>query len=526
MRLKPLLTVLMLLSTMVPLAMFWAWPHSQVLENEFEEVEERHLLLARNLGAALERYHRDLVSTFDFVARELLDGRRFWATNLMSNLEIQHICLFDLPDGTLRSQAAPPGKLCPPKMPESRRPLFEAIARPGQIVLSEVTLGPNRENVIYMVKDNGTSMAVASFTTRYFFELGRHISFGIEGHSAIVDQAGNVLAHPTNRWVADRKNIAEISAVKRMLNGESGVERFYSPALKAEMIAGFTSVAGAGWGVMVPQPVVELHAKANAAEKSALAIMALGFVIAACLATALASWLAKPMEKLAASADEVGKGHWTTISGKGWLPKELAILQSAFVHMVERLKNSATRVNQLAYADTVTGLGNRSYFTQRAGRWLSSADNQEAAILFIDLDDFKPVNDCFGHDAGDVVLACIADRLVVELEAPIIAALCETDPIARELQESEVIVSRLAGDEFAVLLPGLFGAAEALAVGARIIELIAAPIPGARVRDRATRQRRRRPIAERRQSVERPTEESRCGNVRGKALRQGEDNYL
>ncbi|MBT8408862.1 MAG: sensor domain-containing phosphodiesterase, partial [Alphaproteobacteria bacterium] len=84
----------------------------------------------------------------------------------------------------------------------------------------------------------------------------------MRGHAAIVDHMGNVLSHPLPSWVAERRNIAKVSAVQRMMQGETGVETFFSPALKGDMIAGFTSVEPVGWGVMIPQPVDELLAKA------------------------------------------------------------------------------------------------------------------------------------------------------------------------------------------------------------------------------------------------------------------------
>jgi len=72
---------------------------------------------------------------------------------------------------------------------------------------------------------------------------------------SIVDHKGNVLAHPVPSWMASARNMAKISAVCRIMNGETGIERFYSPALRGDMIAGLPSVSGPGWGVMIPQPV-------------------------------------------------------------------------------------------------------------------------------------------------------------------------------------------------------------------------------------------------------------------------------
>ncbi|MCY4181108.1 MAG: hypothetical protein OXD48_12705, partial [Litoreibacter sp.] len=68
MRLRHYLLLAFLFVALGPLLLFRAWPHSEVLQGELDEVHERHLLLAQNLAAALERYHRDLVTTFDLFA--------------------------------------------------------------------------------------------------------------------------------------------------------------------------------------------------------------------------------------------------------------------------------------------------------------------------------------------------------------------------------------------------------------------------------------------------------------------------
>jgi diguanylate cyclase (GGDEF)-like protein len=113
---------------------------------------------------------------------------------------------------------------------------------------------------------------------------------------------------------------------------------------------------------------------------------------------------------------------------------------------------------RLAYAsahDTLTGLANRAVFAGELER-LATAGRDDYAVLFVDLDRFKPVNDRFGHEAGDAVLREAARRL------------------AGEVREGDT-VCRLGGDEFALLLLGV-DEARATEVAARILEAMRAGI--------------------------------------------------
>ena len=113
----------------------------------------------------------------------------------------------------------------------------------------------------------------------------------------------------------------------------------------------------------------------------------------------------------------------------------------------------------LAFAathDTLTGLANRPAFVGRLTDIAKLAEG-EAAVLFIDLDRFKPVNDEHGHLAGDRVLQAVADRLN--------GALRPSD-----------MVARLGGDEFAVLCERLTGTDDVGIVAGRLLDALAAPI--------------------------------------------------
>jgi diguanylate cyclase (GGDEF)-like protein/PAS domain S-box-containing protein len=105
-----------------------------------------------------------------------------------------------------------------------------------------------------------------------------------------------------------------------------------------------------------------------------------------------------------------------------------------------------------ALHDALTGLGNRAMFTDRVGLALERPGMHERviAVLFVDLDDFKTVNDSLGHEVGDALLVLVAERLRTCLREPDTAA-------------------RLGGDEFAVLLESAFNEGEVSGVAERIL---------------------------------------------------------
>ncbi|WP_232364420.1 putative bifunctional diguanylate cyclase/phosphodiesterase [Salinimonas lutimaris] len=117
-------------------------------------------------------------------------------------------------------------------------------------------------------------------------------------------------------------------------------------------------------------------------------------------------------------------------------------------------------IRKMAYYDTLTGLPNRWSFKTNLERLLSRAkkDKQRVGLLYIDLDNFKQVNDQYGHEAGDRLLRKFSDRLA-EVIRP-------TDQVFSQQTES---LARLAGDEFVVLLPNIKDPLDASSVASRIL---------------------------------------------------------
>jgi diguanylate cyclase (GGDEF)-like protein len=145
-----------------------------------------------------------------------------------------------------------------------------------------------------------------------------------------------------------------------------------------------------------------------------------------------------------------------------------AVLSGAVLacYLVSLLQERAATEHRATH-DGLTGLPNRTLYADRLERALAHArrTDKPVAVLFIDLDRFKDVNDTFGHAAGDVLLTAVAQRLV-------------------RCCRSEDTVARLAGDEFAILLPHMTASSDAIVVAQRVLDLLADPVTvaGERVR--------------------------------------------
>jgi len=122
-------------------------------------------------------------------------------------------------------------------------------------------------------------------------------------------------------------------------------------------------------------------------------------------------------------------------------------------------KLAEERIQRIAHHDSLTGLPNRLLFNDRLDQAvrLARRTGTQFALLYVDLDKFKPVNDTFGHAAGDELLKAVAGR------------------IRRQVRDSDT-VARLGGDEFAVVLLDVRGRPQAQAVAAKIVAALAEPM--------------------------------------------------
>ena len=147
-----------------------------------------------------------------------------------------------------------------------------------------------------------------------------------------------------------------------------------------------------------------------------------------------------------------------------------SMMVTGTVQDISDRKMAEERIRYLAYYDSLTGLPNRVLFKEHLKRSLAAVKQhrRQLAVLFLDLDRFKGINDSLGHDIGDLLLQKVADRLTRYVRP--------YDVVGREgSDQKDSLIARLGGDEFTILLEGISSPEIAAKVARRVIETLEAP---------------------------------------------------
>lgn len=199
------------------------------------------------------------------------------------------------------------------------------------------------------------------------------------------------------------------------------------------------------------------------------------FICSIVVALAVSVVITKSVTEAKTFAGQIASGDLTSRLALGGR-NEFATLAVALNSMAETLerditerKQAESRIHFLAYYDGLTGLPNRTFFKELLKRELTSAQryNLMVALLYLDLDDFKRINDTLGHDIGDILLQAVSKRIS--------GAMRTSDHLARSVEGDDTVVSRLGGDEFVILLHHLNKIHDAGKVANRILGEISRP---------------------------------------------------
>lgn len=261
------------------------------------------------------------------------------------------------------------------------------------------------------------------------FMLGTHF-YQDGSYLFVVDDSKRIIYHPDPARVGDTitGNIA-IDEVTQGLAGSSTIVN--SKGL--QMLAGYAAVPSTGWGVVAQRPLHTTLAPLTQLMRNVLA-MSLPLAI---ITLALAWWgarrIARPLQQLASGArtmDQPGTAH--TIQGvKSWY-FEAQELKKAMLLGLDLLHQSITKLRHDVHTDPLSGLGNRRDLN--AALATLQAQDTPFAVVSVDIDHFKRVNDTYGHDVGDRVIQQLAEQM---------RAVCRSGDVP----------CRVGGEEFVMVLP-------------------------------------------------------------------------
>ena len=456
-RAQPVSRILLLVTVLVavlPISILGYYIYHSAWQNSWREIREKHQLLAQNLAVPLSTYVNDHRSMLTMTAHTIsLMGQQvnMGAEDLLrQGLATMHgfksLIQLDMHGHVLayagqgnHTITNTPGL---EKFAEENCYLNTRSA--GKWSMSGVKRNPlTGDPTIFMgqaiLDSNGREQGVLLGELRvdYIESIRAQVKFGKKGHSAIVDQTGHVIAHPNREWMKEIRDISDWPIVQAMMAGKTGVIKFYSPFIKANMVAGYAAVPGIGWGIMVPQPESEVAAQVNDLMRSHLIWASIGVLLAIAVAGLLSRWIIRPLDNLASAGRQLlqngSLGNLPEVRSNS--PKEIRELNGVLRSLIASLQRSRNEVHELndslqqrvdeatqklrdsneklellARRDSLTDLANRRHFENSLSQALSrrSGDVDQVCVMLLDIDHFKQINDAYGHAAGDTVLNHIA----------------------------------------------------------------------------------------------------------------------
>jgi diguanylate cyclase (GGDEF)-like protein len=352
------------------------------------------------------------------------------ATDAVKGQLVSNYVLTDRQGSQLLNTVVPFGT----PLPSSGRPIqLREVFESGNFVVTDLFIGPvSRAPVIalgipvYRGSEVVYSLSIGIAPERILRVLQRRAL--PEGWVAsVIDRSGTIIARTrdSQRFVGTK---AVEQVIQHLANGrEDTIETLTVEGLAA--VSSFSRSSVSNWSVAVGAPKAALEAKLYRLIAWSGAGLAAAVALGLWLAARLASRVTTAIRGLNDAALALGSGRPVE------LPKTQLIEADAVGAAILRAARVLEDTQYLAHHDVMTGLCNRVLFYEVLRRQLAAAERsgKSLAVLAVDLDDFKAVNDERGHAAGDRVLRAVAERI-------------------RQAVRGSDVAGRMGGDEFAVLL--------------------------------------------------------------------------
>ncbi|WEK55309.1 MAG: sensor domain-containing diguanylate cyclase [Candidatus Cohnella colombiensis] len=267
-----------------------------------------------------------------------------------------------------------------------------------------------------------------------------------ETYPYVVSHSGQLLYHPDPNRIGEK--ITGNAVIDQLIEGHSGTMRVVN-SLGVDMLASYSYIDKSGWGIVSQTPADLILASARKLILNIYMYMIPAILIIFAVNYVLISKLAEPFSKLAKFARQLSPKQ----SNNDELPKihhwndEANELHKALERAVRHFRYQYQRLYEAAQTDPLTGLFNRRTLDDYIQVW--STENVQFSLMVFDLDNFKRINDTYGHECGDEVLQFFANAV-------------------KKIVGDQGVCCRFGGEEFVVLVPSeLLGQATLLAESIR-----------------------------------------------------------
>ena len=254
-------------------------------------------------------------------------------------------------------------------------------------------------------------------------EVVNHITLYDNGYAFLNSDEGSIIYHP-------KMDVTTMKTLPQVPNGLLSNDKFIRYSYDGVEKQAVWLPLSNGMRLVVTTPVQEINAAWHKWITEITIVFAVLLVAFIVLIVTFSRRITKPLQKLTKAAEEISEGNYD-IELDDDRQDEVGILTASFKKLITELKVYIKSLNDMAYVDALTGVGNRHALR----RDYQSYQGHEVTVAMMDLDNFKLINDTYGHDEGDRVLREVGKLL--------------SDTFGKEY------CYRYGGDEFLLIVPDI-----------------------------------------------------------------------
>jgi diguanylate cyclase (GGDEF)-like protein len=505
MSIKKSLRILLILSSMIPVILVSVIVHG-LLTNRLVELNTQNILrLAetskKGLQALLEAQHTEvsLLSIQDelFQAVEQSNsGQSFTADAANALLHKRHdsydncerISLYNIKNEVIASSDP---SIIGSSTNSDLTLTYMLATKSIAIAVDGIRMMTRNGDIIYsmeigapIIEDNSgliRGYVISTINVSYFEKYLNSITIGDSGFCILLDKAGNVIYHPNASLIGSEINSEKLSSLVNSYNKgaimSSGTfEYFYE---NTNQVYGYSILPELNWVLLVKQDIADIQSVTTIMLSVLIVICAILLITIILFANHLARIISSPIIALRDAMRTASDGNLTVQSNiksnneLGELSKnfnkmlhiiktnyeDLESMHEELLSNEEQLRSNYDHIEFLAYHDTLTTLPNKLAFLDYMNATLFNSDASEKthAVYFVDLDNFKTVNDTLGHEYGDALLVKTAHLLT-------------------SIIGDNGMLARAGGDEFLLFREDILSKEEAVDFASRIIESFRTPL--------------------------------------------------